>query len=131
MYPGKPVSSSLNTDIESSGISATLRVSSLIELWAKATKGTAKKARTINAKILGHHIFFLLLINMLEPPPRDPFYRIAHLNTAECCATVVPAEKLESWAGILEQIHNPTVVAPREGTKVGLERRVQTDTGGV
>src|SRR5215468_8470444 len=52
MYPERPVSSWLSTTIESWGISTAFRVSRLIELWAKATKGTAKKARTINANIL-------------------------------------------------------------------------------
>src|SRR5215813_8173134 len=28
-------------------------------------------------------------------PSRDPFYGSAHLNTARCSATVVPAKKLE------------------------------------
>jgi hypothetical protein len=59
-------------DIESSGISTTLRFSmdfsGLLGLCAKATKGTAKKARTINANTF-FIIHFLLLIITLEAPP--------------------------------------------------------------
>src|SRR5262244_2050370 len=90
MYPGRPVSSWLSTTIESGGISTAFRVSRLIELWAKATKGTAKKVRTINANIL-FIIFFLLLINMLEAPPGT-----RTLKYARCSATVVPAENQKS-----------------------------------
>src|SRR5262249_15588388 len=49
--------------------------------------------RTINANIFSIH--FLLLNKYAGSPSRDPFYGIAHLNTGECSATVVPAEKLE------------------------------------
>src|SRR5262249_3564238 len=94
MYPGRPVSSWLSTTIESGGISTAFRVSRLIELWAKATKGTAKKARTINANIL-FIIYFPPIDKYAGSPSRDPFYAIAHLNTADRSATVVPAEKLE------------------------------------
>src|SRR5262249_34339749 len=124
MYPGMPVSSWLSTTIESWGISTAFRVSRLIELWAKATKVTAKKARTRNANIL-FIIFFLLLINMLEPL-QGPFLRDRTLNAADG-ATVVPAEKLEPWADIPEQFQNQTQSAQREGTRTECE----TDTGGV
>src|SRR5215831_15782508 len=90
MYPGRPVSSWLSTTIESWGISTAFRVSRLIELWAKATKGTAKKARTINANIL-FIIYFLLLINMLDAPPGT-----RALSLARCSAIVVPAENQKS-----------------------------------
>ena len=46
---------------------------------------------------------------MLEPL-QEPFYGIAHLNTAECSATVVPAEKLEpGWVFLsnFKTIHYP------------------------
>src|SRR5262245_28322261 len=72
----------LNTDIESSAISPALRVSRLIELWAKATKGTAKKARTINANIL-FIIYFPPIDKYAGSPSRDPFYGIAHLNPTD------------------------------------------------
>src|SRR5262245_11365008 len=125
MYPGRPVSSWLSTTIESGGISTAFRVSRLIVLWAKATKGTAKKARTINANIL-FIIFFLLFDKYAGSPSRDPFYGIAYLNTARCSATVVPAEKLEPGYVFLSnfQIKHSR---PREK---GLERSVETDTRG-
>src|SRR5262245_43011980 len=70
MYPGMPVSSVLSTTIESSGISAIFRFSmhfsGLLGLCAKDTKGTAKKARTINANIF-FIIHFLLWIITLKP----------------------------------------------------------------
>src|SRR5215468_3548308 len=116
MYPGMPVSSSLNTDIESLGISATLRVSRLIELWAKATKGTAKKARTINAKIF-FIIYFPPIHKYAGTPPGTLFYGIAHLNTAECSATVVPAEKLEPGRIFLSNFRTKHKSAQREGTR--------------
>src|SRR5262245_20613210 len=123
MYPGKPVSSSLNTDIESSGISATLRVSRLIELWAKATKGTAKEARTRNANIL-FIIYFssFLLINMLQAPPGT-----RTLKHARCSATIVPAEKLEPGWVFLSNFKTKHS-RPREK---GLERRLKQIPGGV
>src|SRR5215472_9094728 len=117
MYPGRPVSSWLSTTIESGGISTAFRVSRLIVLWAKATKGTAKKARTRNANIL-FIIFFLLLINMLEPL-QGPFLRDRTLNAADG-ATVVPAEKLEPWAGIPEQFQNQTTVCPERRDSNGV-----------
>src|SRR5215467_1306664 len=120
MYPGRPVSSWLSTTIEPWGISTAFRVSRLIELWAKATKGTAKKARTINANIL-FIIYFPPIDKYVGSPSRDPFYEIAHLNTARCSATVVPAEKLEPWADIPEQFQNQT----HRLREKGLERRVQ------
>src|SRR5262249_27571812 len=71
-YPGTPVSSWLSTTIESSGIATTFRFSmdfsGLLGLWAKDTKGTAKKARTTNANTF-FIIHFLLLIITLEAPP--------------------------------------------------------------
>src|SRR5215813_14632734 len=116
MYPGRPVSSWLSTTIESGGISTAFRVSRLIELWAKATKGTAKKARTINANIL-FIIYFPPIDKYVGSPSRDPFYGIAHLNPAHCSATIVPAEKLEPERVIPEQFHNQTQSAQREGTR--------------
>src|SRR5262245_11265060 len=66
------VSSWLSTTIESSGIAATFRFSmdfsGLLGLWAKDTKGTAKKARATNANTF-FIIHFLLLIITLEAPP--------------------------------------------------------------
>src|SRR5262245_30567115 len=66
------VSSWLSTTIESSGIATTFRFSmdfsGLLGLWAKDTKGTAKKARTTNANTF-FIIHFLLLIITLEAPP--------------------------------------------------------------
>src|SRR5215831_4473097 len=82
MYPERPVSSWLSTTIESWGISTAFRVSRLIELWAKATKGTAKKARTINANIL-FIIYFPPIDKYVGSPSRDPFYGIAQLNPAD------------------------------------------------
>src|SRR5215472_18769727 len=124
MYPGKTVSSSLNTDIESLGISTTFRVSRLIELWAKATKGTAKKARTINANIL-FIIFFLLLINMLAAPPGT----LSTGSHTKCCrwSNRCASRETGSRVRIPEQFQNQTS-RPREK---GLERSVETDTGGV
>src|SRR5215510_13364421 len=65
------VSSWLSTTIESSGIAATFRFSmdfsGLPGLWAKATKGTAKKARTINANIFFIIHFLLSIINVKSP----------------------------------------------------------------
>src|SRR5215470_3758288 len=126
MYPGRPVSSWLSTTIESGGISTAFRVSRLIVLWAKATKGTAKKARTINANIL-FIIYFPPIDKYAGSPSRDPFYGIAYLNTARCSATVVPGEKLEPWAGIPEQFQNQTQSARERSDSNG---SVQTDTGG-
>src|SRR5262245_44639033 len=95
MYPGRPVSSWLSTTIESWGISTAFRVSRLIVLWAQATKGTAKKARTINANIL-FIIYFPPIDKYAGSPSRDRFYGIAHLNPARCSAIVVPAENQKS-----------------------------------
>src|SRR5215831_17268177 len=123
MYPGMPVSSWLSTTIESWGISTAFRVSRLIELWAKATKGTVKKARTRNANIL-FIIYFLLLINMLEAPPGT----LSTGSHTKCrrwsnrCAS----RETGSRVRIPEQFQNQTS-RPREK---GLERSVQTDTGG-
>src|SRR5262245_7026020 len=125
MYPGKPVSSWLSTTIEPSGISTAFRVSRLIELWAKATKGTAKKARTTNANIL--FIIYFSSYKYAGSPSRDPFYGIARLNPTDRSATVVPAEKLEHGRIFLSNFKTKHS-RPREK---GLERRVQTDTGGV
>src|SRR5262245_4575096 len=86
MYPGISVSSWLSTTIESWGISATFRVSRLIELWAKATKGTTKKARTINANIV-FIIRFLLLIKHAKSPSRDSSYGIA-TDTLLCTSLI-------------------------------------------
>src|SRR5215471_12190573 len=121
MYPGRPVSSWLSTTIEPGGISTAFRVSRLIELWAKATKGTAKKARTINANIL-FIIFFLLLINMWQPL-QGPFLRDRTLESHRCGATVVPAEKLEPGLGIPQQFQNQTQSAQREGTRTECSNR--------
>src|SRR5262249_35129379 len=117
MYPGRPVSSWLSTTIESWGISTAFRVSRLIVLWAQATKGTAKKTRTINANIL-FIIYFLLLINMLEAPPGT-----RTLKCHRCSATVVPAEKPEPGWGIPEQFQNQTQSAQREGTRTECSNR--------
>src|SRR5215475_15084426 len=59
-------------------------------------------------------------------PSRDPFYGIARLNPACYSATVVPAEKLEHGRIFLSNFKTKHS-RPREK---GLERRVQTDTGG-
>src|SRR5262245_34523653 len=119
MYPGRPVSSWLSTTIESGGISTAFRVSRLIELWAKATKGTTKKARTRNANIL-FIIFFLLLINMLEAPPGT-----RTLKYARCSATVVPAEKLEPWADIPEQFQNQTQSTQKRRDSNGVFKQIR------
>src|SRR5262245_4713264 len=119
MYPGMPVSSWLSTTIESSATSAALRLSRLIRLCAKATKGTAKKARTINAKILVI-IYFPPIDKCAGSPSRDPFYGSAHLNTARCSATVVPAKKLEHERIFLNNFKTKHS-RPREK---GLERSV-------
>src|SRR5215813_13621986 len=116
MYPGRPVSSWLSTTIESGGISTAFRVSRLIELWAKATKGTAKKARTINANIL-FIIYFPPIDKYVGSPSRDPFYGNAHLNPAECSATVVPAEKLQPGRIFLSNFKTKHKSAQREGTR--------------
>src|SRR5215471_7726937 len=120
MYPGKPVSSSLNTDIESLGISTTFRVSRLIELWAKATKGTAKKARTINANIL-FIIFFLLLINMLEAPP-GTLSTGSHTKCPRWSNRCASGET-GTRADIPEQFQNQTQSAQKEGTRTECSNR--------
>ena len=55
---------------------------------------------------------------------QGPFYGIAHLNTAECSATVVPAENLEHWADIPEQFQNQTQSAQREGNSNGVFKQI-------
>src|SRR5262244_3478300 len=125
MYPERPVSSWLSTTIESGGISTAFRVSRLIELWAKATKGTAKKARTINANIL-FIIFFLLLINMLEAPPGT----LSTGSHTKCprwsnrCASRETGTRVR----IPEQFQNKTESAQREGDSNGVFKQIQ---GGV
>src|SRR5262245_41963684 len=126
MYPGRPVSSVLSTTIESGGISTAFRVSRLIELWAKATKGTAKKAMTRNANIL-FIIYFPPIDKYAGSPSRDPFYGIAHADTACSSATVVPDENLEPGWIFLSNFKTKHS-RPREKR---LERSIQTDTGGV
>src|SRR5262249_5087511 len=122
MYPGKPVSSWLSTTIELSGISTAFRVSRLIELWAKATKGTAKKARTINANIL-FIIYFPPIDKYAGSPSRDPFYGNAHLNPADCSATVEPAEKLQPGRIFLSNFKTKHKSAEREGTRTECSNR--------
>jgi len=62
---------------------------------------------------------------MLEAPP-GTFLRDRTLNAADG-ATVVPAEKLGPGYVFLSNFQNQTQSAQREG----LERSVETDTGGV
>src|SRR5262245_19375189 len=95
-------------------------------------KGHSQESQDNKCKHFVHHIFFLLLI--MTEPLQGPFYGIAHLNTAECSATVVPAEKLEPWADIPEQFQNQTQSAQREGTRTEGSNRyrggVKKDTCG-
>src|SRR6266478_3395283 len=74
------VSSLLSTTIESSGISVTLRFSmdfsGLLGLCAKDAKGTAKKARTINATIF-FIIHFPPIDNNAGSPSRVPYVKNA------------------------------------------------------
>src|SRR5262245_35495839 len=68
------VSSLLSTTIESSAISAALRVSMDPQgLWAKDAKGTAKKATTINGNIF--FIIFSSFLLMTWEAPSETFLR--------------------------------------------------------
>src|SRR5262249_11976273 len=132
MYPGRAGFSLFSTTIESGGISTAFRVSKLIELWAKATKGTTKKARTINANIL-FIIFFLLLINMLAAPPGT----LSTGSHTKCCrwSNRCASRETGSRVRIPEQFQNQTQSAQREGTRTECSNRyrggVKKDTCGV
>src|SRR5262245_9628346 len=92
-------------------------------------KGHSQESQNKKCKHFVRHIFFLLLINMLEAPPGT-----RTLKYARCSATVVPAEKLEPWADIPEQFHNQTQSAQREKTRPECSNRywggVKKDTCG-
>src|SRR5215467_137029 len=120
MYPGRPVSSWLSTTIESGGISTAFRVSRLIVLWAKATKGTAKKARTINANIL-----FIIYFPPIDKYARSPSRDLSTGSHTKCprwsnrCASGETGTR----AGIPEQFQNQTQSAQREGTRTECSNR--------
>src|SRR5262249_52481540 len=81
-------------------------------------KRNSQKSQDNKCKHFVHHIFFLLLINMLDAPPGT-----RTLKYARCSATVVPAENLEPWADIPEQFQNQTESTQREGTRTECSNR--------
>src|SRR5262249_43775430 len=87
-------------------------------------KGHSQESQDNKCKHFVHHIFFLLLINMLAAPPGT----LSTGSHTKCprwsnrCAS----RETGSRVRIPEQFQNQTS-RPREK---GLERSVQTDTGG-
>src|SRR5215468_8837820 len=96
-------------------------------------KGHSQESQDNKCKHFVHHIFFLLLINMLEDPPGT----LSTGSHTKCCrwSNRCASRETGSRVRIPEQFSNQTQSAQREGTRTDCSNRyrggVKKDTCGV